>query len=195
MLSKHNIEEGRQFFFSAYGICSESGKDKMYSYRAERFPLPIDYLKETGIDAAKQLQLALQRAESVARILSPGGALGTFAREALNTDDKNQVRNFVDATGAERYFWSRLEAHFVRLVEDLPQNSEETIKTWNNALDQLARQAFEQAVRTTGDSRALRAYGKSADYFDWQLNQVFNPTPQKAKEGDEKKSRRKSKPK
>lgn len=193
MLSKHNIEEGRQFFFSAYGICSESGKDKMYSYRAERFPLPIDYLKETGIDAAKQLQLALQRAESVARILSPGGALGTFAREALNTDDKNQVRNFVDATGAERYFWSRLEVHFVRLVEDLPQNSQEAVKTWNDVLNKLARQAFEQAVRITGDSRSLCAYGKSADLFEWQLNQVFNPTPPKAKEGDEKKSARKSK--
>ncbi len=190
-----NIESDRQFFFGAYGICSKSGQDKMYSYRAERFPLPIDYLKETGVDAAKQFQLALQRAEDVARILSPGGALGTFAREALNTDDKNQVRNFVDATGAERYFWSRLEAHFVRLVEDLPQNSEETIKTWNDALNQLARQAFEQAVRVMSDSHALRAYGKSADYFDWQLKQVFNPQPQKAKEGDEKKQPRKSKQK
>jgi len=195
MLSKHHIEIGRQFFFGAYGICSKSGQDKMYSYRAERFPLPIDYLKETGADAAKQLQLALQRAESAARILSPGGALGTFAREALNTDDKNQVRNFVDATGAERYFWSRLEAHFVRLVEDLPQNSQEAVKTWNDALNKLARQAFEQAVRITGDSRSLRAYGKSADLFEWQLNQVFNPTPPKAKEGDEKKSPRKSKSK
>lgn len=193
MLSEHNIETGRQFFFGAYGICSESGKDKMYSYRAERFPLPIDYLKESGADAAKQLQLALQRAESVARILSPGGALGTFAREALNTDDKKQVRNFVDATGAERYFWSRLEANFVRLVEDLTQNSEETIKTWNDVLNQLARQAFEQAVHVVGSSRALRAYGKSADYFDWQLKQVFNPQPEKAKEGEEKKQPRKSK--
>ncbi len=195
MLSEHHIGTDRQFFFGAYGICSESGKDKMYSYRAERFPLPIDYLKETGVDAAKQLQLALQRAESVARILSPGGALGTFAREALNTDDKKQVRNFVDATGAERYFWSRLEAHFVRLVEDLPQNSEAAVKTWNDALNQLARQAFEQAIRVAGDSRALRAYGKSADLFDWQLKQVFNPQPEKAKEVEEKKQPRKSKQK
>ena len=95
----------------------------------------------------------------------------------------------MDATGAERYFWSRLEAQFIRLVEDLPQHSTEAVKTWDDKLIQLARQAFEQAVRIAGGSRALRAYGKSADYFDWQLKQVFDPQPEKAKEGEEEKKK------
>lgn len=190
-----NIEKTRRFFFGAYGICSESGKDKMYSFRAERFPLPVDYLKDIGLDAAKQLQLALQRAEGVARILSPAGALGAYARETLNTDDTNQVRKFVDATGAERYFWSRLEEHFVRLVEDLPKDSVASIKTWNNTLKRLARQSFEQAVRVVGGTRVLRAYGIAANRFDWQLDQVFNPRPIQPKEGDEKKSHKKPKAK
>jgi CRISPR system Cascade subunit CasA len=193
MLSVGNIENGRQFFFGAYGICSESGKDKMYSFRAERFPLPVDYLKDIGAYAAKQLQLALQRAESTARILSPAGALGTFARETLNTDDKNQVRNFVDATGAERYFWSRLEGHFVRLVQDLPHKADDAIKSWDDMLRQLARQGFEQAARVAGGTRALRAYGIAANWFDWQLDQVFNPQSAQPEGEKKKQSRKKTK--
>lgn len=196
-----NIERDRQFFFGAYGICSESGKDKMYSFRAERFPLPIEYLSDIGLDIAKQLQLALHRAESIARVLSLAGVLGDFACHVLGmkTEDKfkegnkDRVQSFVKAIGAERYFWSRLEEHFVRLVEDLPKDAEASVKTWNDTLKQLARQGFEQAVRVVGGTRALRAYGKVADLFDWQINQVFDPRP--VKEGDEKKSRKKSKAK
>jgi CRISPR system Cascade subunit CasA len=195
MLWAGHIENGRQLFFGAYGICSESGKDKMYSFRAERFPLPVDYLKDIGRDAAKQLQLALGRAENTARILSPAGALGIFARETLNTDDARQVRSFVEATGAERYFWSRLEGHFVRLVQDVPHYAEDAVKAWNDTLRQLARQGFEQAARVAGGTRALRAYGIAANWFDWQLDQVFNPQLTQPKEGEEKKSRKNAKAK
>jgi CRISPR system Cascade subunit CasA len=193
MPSIGNVERGQQFFFGAYGICSKTGQDKTYSFRAERFPLPVDYLKDIGADVAKQLQLALQRAEQIARILSPAGALGTFARETLNTDDRNQVRKFVAAAGAERYFWSRLETHFMRLVQDLPHNADEAVKAWDDTLRQLARQGFEQAARVAGGTRALRAYGVAANYFDWQLSQVFNPQPTPPKERAEKKSRKKTK--
>lgn len=185
----------RQFSFGAYGICSKSGKDKMYFYRAERFPLPPAYLQDIGSDAVKQLELALERAEATARILSPSGALGIFAKEALNTDDKNQVRKFVDATGAERYFWSRLELHFVQLVQDLPDLPDRAVATWNAALRQLAQQGFEQAVRVAGGARALRAYGIAANAFDWQLEEVFNPLTPEQKEAKRKTSRQPTKEK
>lgn len=178
----------RQFFFSAYGICSKSGQDKMYFFRAERFPLPPAYLQEIGLDATKQLKLALQRAESAARILSVAGALGTFAKETLNTIDTTQVRHFVEATGAERYFWCRLEANFMRLVEDLPTQTEQAVKTWDATLRQLARQGFEEAVQVAGGMRALRAYGIAANWFEIQLRQVFEPPEAK---GEKQKSARK----
>jgi len=180
----------RKFFFSAYGICSKSGQDKMYFFRAERFPLPPVYLQEIGLDAAKQLKLALQRAESAARILSVAGALGTFAKETLNTTDATQVRHFVEATGAERYFWSRLEANFMRLVEDLPTQTEQAVQTWDTTLRQLARQGFEEAVQVAGGMRALRAYGIAANWFEIQLRQVFEPP--EIKEEKQKSARKKS---
>lgn len=193
------IEDNRQFFFSAYGICSKSGQDKMYFFRAERFPLPQVYLQEAGLDASKQLKLALQRAESTARILSLYGALGTFAclvlgiKEAdkLREGNKKRVSDFVEAMGAERYFWSRLEANFARLVEDLPTQVEEAVKTWDATLKQLARQGFEEAARVAGGMRALRAYGIAANRFEIDLSKVFE-SPSEQKEEDKKSSRTES---
>ena len=91
-LTAGQVGGDRQFFFSAYGICSKSGQDKMYFFRAERFPLPPAYLQEIGLDATKQLKLALQRAESTARILSLYGALGTFAGLVLGIKEADKLK-------------------------------------------------------------------------------------------------------
>jgi CRISPR system Cascade subunit CasA len=180
-----DIAQDRKFFFSAYGICSNPGKDKMYSFRAEHFPLPPAYLQEAGADAAKQLKLALERAESAARILSVYGALGDFACAVLGIKPENKkkpgyrerVDNLVKATGAERYFWSRMELQFTRLVEDLPEHPLEAVQAWDKALKELARQAFEEATKVVGGVSALQAYGIASNWFEFQLKCVFEPLP------------------
>lgn len=191
-----DITQDRKFFFGAYGISSNPGKDKMYSFRAERFPLPPAYLQDSGADAAKQLKLALERAESAARTLSVYGALGNFACIVLGIKEedrfkqgcKERVDSLVNAIGAERYFWSRLELLFARLVEDLPERSQEAVQDWNKALVELARQGFEQAVSVVGGVNALKAYGIASNWFEIQLRNVFSP-PSENQKGKGKKNK------
>lgn len=188
------LKKDERFFLSAYGICSSSGKQKMYGFRAERFPLPSAYLHEAGLDAAKRLKSALTRAEETARILSPAGALGQFANKLLSAGEKsadpNQVRNLLDGMGAESYFWSRLEPSFARLVEDLPNEPERAVQAWDEELCGLVRQAFEQAVQMVGEARAFSAYGQTAGIFEWQLKCVFDSDEVKAARREQQATRK-----
>lgn len=81
----------------------------------------------------------------------------------------------------------------MRLIEDLPTQTEQAVQTWDATLKKLARQGFEEAARVAGGMRALRAYGIAANVFEIQLKKVFEP-PLESKEEQQKPSRKKSTP-
>jgi CRISPR system Cascade subunit CasA len=76
--------------------------------------------------------------------------------------------------GIERHYWGRLEAHFHRFVQTLPENPEDATTQWKAELRSAARAAFDQAsAYVGGDHRAFRAQALSSQLFNITLAGVL----------------------
>lgn len=164
----HNLVEAgilaldKTLRFEALGMAKDQAK--LEYFRAETFPLPLEYLKRE--EAVTELRTALQIAESVADLLRWAVfMLGrrTLKPEAdegkpLSKEERQAVNNFTEPWGAETRFWGGLEAPFQRLLRGLPHNRDRDAGEWRAALRRAAQQAFAQATRYTGeDARARKA--------------------------------------
>ena len=169
----------------AFGASTEPGQDKTFFYRAEALPLPLCYLDPNNTEWIEKLEGALALAKQTESLLHR--ATLTLARlilnpkltnEALKSDPRKEERERVQplstSWGTERYFWSGLELHFYRLVQDLPVNSPAALKAWRAQLRRAARAAFKQAEDYAGaDRRAQRAIVRARDEFDFGLRRIL----------------------
>ncbi len=174
---------------AAYGMSKYTAKIEFF--RAELTPLPIQYLQDD--DLVGKLSSALELADRTAREL----AIATFnlARLILyprtedgemeptktiekmkrrNDDETKRIKPLANSWGTERYFWSGLELHFYRLVQDLPADSPTALKAWRAQLRRAAPAAFKQAEDYAGaDRRAQRAIVQARDEFDFGLRHIL----------------------
>ena len=68
-----------------------------------------------------------------------------------------------------------MEAHFHRLIQDLPGDPEAAKEKWRAHLKRVARAAFNQAIAYAGaDRRAQRAIVKAEEQFRFGLAQILN---------------------
>lgn len=103
------------------------------------------------------------------------------AKFARGKNDKSkdreaqQVYQLFSAFGVERLYWSQLEAHFYRLIQDLPNDPDAAKATWREHLKRVANSAFNQAVAYAGaDRRAQRAIVKAEEQFRFGLARLLN---------------------
>ena len=135
---------------------------KVHFWRHERLPLPLAYLKDKQL--ADTLREALDLTETTAQILSR--AMWTMATKMLaaGPDRKlkaQNVRNLSDHLGADRAYWSQLEAPFKQLLVELPDDKDEEseyggvqIGKWKSTLRQVLWKAFRESTR--GMERSTR---------------------------------------
>jgi len=101
-----------------------------------------------------------------------------FARgknERSKDREAQQVYQLFSAFGVERLYWSQLEAHFYRLIQDLPNDPEAAKEKWREYLKRIARAAFNQAITYAGtDRRAQRAIVKAEEQFQFGLARLLN---------------------
>jgi hypothetical protein len=90
----------------------------------------------------------------------------------------NDLPNFYklfSSFGVERLYWSQLETHFYRLIQDLPGDPEAAKEKWRGHLGRVARAVFNQAIAYAGaDRRALRAIVKAEEQFRFGLARLLN---------------------
>jgi CRISPR system Cascade subunit CasA len=167
---------------SAYGMCTEPGKQKVHFYRGEQFEFSDALLKDETLVA--HLDEALDKAEEVRRQL--WGALRTLATLLLEPDsdlaDSNRkpapkdLDNLLTHWNAEGQYWNLLEIPFYHFLDQLPGNTADAVNVWLHDLRKAARAAFEQVVEISGtNSRALKASAKGRVQLLAGLKKALEP--------------------
>jgi CRISPR system Cascade subunit CasA len=133
--------------YMALGMAKSRAKVEFY--RAERMPLPMQYLAEETL--VERLDEALKMAENVRGQL--WGAARTLAKFILSPQadqesgrepDRGDMDNLMTQWAVERDYWVRLEIPFQQLVETLPQNMTGSMQAWDATLRRVAWDALER---------------------------------------------------
>jgi CRISPR system Cascade subunit CasA len=184
----------------AIGACTKRGQDKTFFYRMENLPLPMKYLDRNQPELIGDLGTAIKQAEDVGKLLNRCAFLLAWLIRSPSTPDKNfdeesridtkinsgnndkskdreaqQTYQLFSSFGVERLYWSQLEAHFQRLIQNLPSDPEAAKEKWRGHLKSIACAAFNQAIAYTGtDLRAQRAIVKAEEQFRIGLARLLN---------------------
>jgi CRISPR system Cascade subunit CasA len=133
----------------ALGMSSDQAKIEFF--RAERMPLPLDYLHNPAL--SDRLAQGLERAEAVSQQL--WGAARTLATYlvAPNQDSgegrsaqREDLDQLMGGWDIQRPYWSQLEVPYFRLMERLPIEGEEAMGTWFTLLRRTAQESLERVV-------------------------------------------------
>jgi CRISPR system Cascade subunit CasA len=197
------LEENRQYRLMALGLAKS--RASLDFLRAESLPLPIEFLANedfvsdlsTALEFSEKTGKLLNRCAFLLAWLihTPSTPNKNFDEldkkfdEQTRIDDKiNRGRNdkskdreaqhiyqLFSSFGVERLYWSQLEAHFHRLIQDLPSDPEAAKEKWRAHLKRVANAAFYQAIAYAGtDRRAQRAIVKAEEQFRFGLAQILN---------------------
>jgi CRISPR system Cascade subunit CasA len=197
------LEENRQYRLMALGLAKS--RASLDFLRAESLPLPIEFLANEGFvsDLSTAIEFSEKTGKLLNRcafllawlIHTPSTPDKNFDEldqkfdEQTRIDDKitrgrndkskdreaQQVYRLFSSFGVERLYWSQLEAHFHRLIQDLPDDPETAKENWRAHLKRVAHGAFNQAIAYAGaDRRAQRAIVKAEEQFRFGLAQILN---------------------
>jgi len=173
--------------------------------RAESLPLPIEYLANdthvshlsTALELAEKTGKLLNRCAFLLAwlIRTPSTPDVKFDESNKSFDEQKliddkfekgkndkskdreaqQVYQLFVSFGVERLYWSQLEVHFYRLIQDLPGDPEAAKDKWRGHLKRVARAAFNQAIAYAGtDYRAQRAIVKADEQFQSGLARLLD---------------------
>lgn len=155
------IEPNRRFVVQVVGLASAPNKaGKFLLWRHERMPVPAALLQDANL--LERLGVLLQAAERAASELCdrakriarcfriPDG------REPSKNewDDINKVVEDIDPRPA---YWSRLEAHFFDLLENLPSDWDQAAGEWKPDDQQTATRAWRNAVKREATQALLES--------------------------------------
>ena len=171
------LPRGRRLRFVAMGMANDQAKVNFI--RAERLPLPLEYLAEKAlVDAIEE---ALRLAEEVARQL--WGAAQTLARVLLSPENggtdareprREDVASLTGQWAVERHYWSRLELPFRELLVALPGDLTGSRLAWRETLRTRACEALEWVCRSfEQDLRRIKAVVRARDQLRTGLARVL----------------------
>lgn len=149
----------------ALGMAND--KAKVEFYRSEQWPLPFAYLEEqSGQMLVETLQDITKMADDVSNQL--WGAMRTLAILALfpevDPQDKTfrappEVGSLMAQWDFKRRYWSQLEVHFRRILEQVPADRDAARRAWQKTLRRVAWSAFNGIAKDLArDPRALKAF-------------------------------------
>jgi len=114
------------------------------------------------------------------------GKLARGKSDKTKDREAQQVYQLFSSFGVERLYWSQLETHFYRLLQDLPDDPEVAKAKWREHLWRVAQAAFRQAITYAGtDRRAQRAIVKAEEQFNIGLARYLNIPKPDSKNGGE----------
>jgi len=174
------LEKHRRYRCLALGMSKKQAK--VFFFREERLPLPLNYLTDEGL--VSKLAYALdhtatvafdlvQAARRVGMVLQVSEAEGKKWAE-LNRNAKSAINDWVAHTGVERHYWASLDIPFQTFMVTLAQDGEPALKRWLERLRETALDAFEQAAQYTGDDgRSFKAVVRGRSYLKYRLDEVL----------------------
>lgn len=176
-----------------FGLGTDRAKIDLW--RHERLPLPLDLLTDASF--ALLIAEALDAAETGARQLQPGfdeqqskgkgkkvsapRAMQLFANAMLapsgdRSPDRRDVAALVGSLDLDERYWSRLEAPFRNFIVALPTEGRGALEAWVSRVEETARAAFEETMRSFDTSaRALKAEAQASGRFRRALADALAP--------------------
>jgi CRISPR system Cascade subunit CasA len=133
----------------ALGMSSDQAKIEFF--RAERMPLPLEYLHNDAL--VDRLTQGLERAEAVSQQL--WGAARTLATYLVaphqdsgegRSAQREDLDQLMGGWDIQRPYWSQLEVPYFRLMERLPDEEEEAMGAWFTLLRRTAQESLERVV-------------------------------------------------
>lgn len=178
----YDLDRSTRYRLLGIGLLADQAKALLF--RAERLPLPLDYLKDErlvahlghAVEVASAAQKALRDAlRHLATVLLSRAADLPGGRQP----DRKDVGNLVLHWGVERLYWAALELPFLRLVEDLPVGSpEEVLGAWGQVVRRGAWAALERAADTAGTGAGgLKAAAQARRRLTSQLSGIAPLAP------------------
>ncbi len=188
----------RQYKLMALGMSKNQAS--LEFLRHESIPLPARFLAHSelvgdlshGLQIAERVSSRLQGAIFILAWLllyphTDGGALSTF--EQVNAkirsgsypqskdEEAKRIYALHKSWGVERCYWSDLQVFFHRLIQDLPDDSEQAMQTWRQEVRRTAIAGFSQAEHyASGDLRSQRAAAVARQHFNRGLATVLGKT-------------------
>ena len=163
------------------GACAD--KAKVLLWRDEAIPYPKAFA--TNPDLARDVELALGRAETAARSLV--WATRFLAERLLSTGigvreprhpDKKDIANVASSLSTEADYWAAQGAAFPGLILGLPADADAALATWIEAARRNAVRAFGIVQRrASGDLAGIRASALAERYFRGALKKALEGTP------------------
>lgn len=174
---------------------------KVLFWRGEVLPLPLRYLSDE--DLLEKLRSALELAEEVGRLFSPGFtktqtesgprsfprplqvlAEGLYSPLDGRKPDQAAVARLIEHLAPGRVYWSRLELPFKQLLIDLAEDRTDeygevvygarALPVWAQQVQEAARTAFNQATASLDSSaRSLKAVARAQRAFNTSLRRTI----------------------
>lgn len=197
------LEASRQYRLMALGLAKDRARFDFM--RAESLPLPTDFLTKkdcvgnlsAALKSAEDTSTLLNRCTFLLAwlIIRPSTPDKSFEEQDKGFDGRTridkkiaagknekskdreaqQVYQLFSSFGVGRMYWSQLETHFNRFIQDLPGDPEAAKDDWRKYLRRAARGAFNQAAAYAGtDRRAQRAVIKAEEQFKYGLARLLN---------------------
>lgn len=179
------LEPTRLLQVAAYGMSTKRGQDRVYFYRSEQLPLPMELLRDE--DLVTHLEAALALAEAAASQLAASssrsrGALVTLAAELLckkvvgklGSSELEQCKQLVQSWGAERRYWAALELPFYDLVTGLAEDAPAARAAWADTVRRAAWAALRAVTQSLQESAsALKATVLAEEQLAGGLGKVW----------------------
>jgi hypothetical protein len=156
---------------------------KVFFFREERLPLPLDYLTDKQLvnSLAEALDYTARVAFDLTQAARRTGMILQVADgdskqwSELNTNAKSAINNWVAHTGVERHYWASLDIPFQSFIINLARQEREAVmRQWFDQLRGSALTAFDQAAHYVGaDGRSLKAVVRGQGYLTYRLNQLI----------------------
>lgn len=181
--------------YGLVGMATEEGKaGSVILWRRERLPLPLAYLRDETLSGA--LRAALAFAEGAKGVLN--GSVHRLAELCLSPASDGDGRkppraaaaDLAGSFGAERAYWSRLDAPFRRLLVDLERDRDAdpdypedvtygatALPRWAETVSDAARRSLREVTRSlAGSARTLKAAARAEGYFERELRRLREGT-------------------
>lgn len=154
--------------YQCTAIALANDKANPLAWRAESLPVSFELLEKK--ETVNTLISGMERAENVARILD--AAVKTFIRHALPSNSKD-VNEKAAATGALRFYWDRLEAHFHSFLSQIA-SEDSALYEWFSNITTVAHDALKSCVRQRyADSAAtLKGWAAAVDELNRKLAEL-----------------------
>ncbi len=190
------IKAKSQYDLIAYGLVTKDKAANVVSWSRERLPLPMIYTTDEGKVLVDRLKDSLKLAEDFGEILRNSiWYLSKLLLSPMSDDtnarqpDSKDVRKVSDTFGAEGVYWSRLESPFKNLLVNLPKDKtfdddgdevfgKEQLKIWARTVNDVAKQAFENAINgLSGSAREFKAIAEAEGVFHSRMKKLRKNNP------------------